>query len=55
MHKYLSSSLNSVVSLDVETSWAARSLKDALEQARFENVRIYRNLEIITLFNYVKS
>lgn len=36
MHKYLSSSLNSIVSIDLETSWAAKSLQEALQQARFD-------------------
>ncbi|XP_049817086.1 zinc finger C2HC domain-containing protein 1C isoform X2 [Aethina tumida] len=36
MNKYLSASLNNVVSLDFETSWAAKSLQDALHLRRFD-------------------
>lgn len=35
MNKYLSSSLNSVVSLDLETSWAAKSLQEAIYHAKY--------------------
>nr|XP_008190673.1 PREDICTED: uncharacterized protein LOC661951 isoform X2 [Tribolium castaneum] len=45
MHKYLSSSLNSVVSIDLETSWAAQSLQEALQQARFQQKQIQEREE----------
>lgn len=49
MNKYLSSSLNSVVSIDLETSWAAQTLKEALQQARYD-VRISNEKEYKTIF-----
>ncbi|XP_017784087.1 PREDICTED: uncharacterized protein LOC108567882 isoform X2 [Nicrophorus vespilloides] len=36
MNKYLSSSWNSVVSIDLQNSWAAKSLEDALRQSRLD-------------------
>lgn len=36
----LNSTISSAVSLDLETSWAAKSLKDALEKARYDVCKI---------------